>query len=233
MTEITTMLQDYYNALILVKAGLLSKEQLEAAASLEKRNNMSLRFLLTKFHSLTNHHFQIASEARRAIAGGRLDIQTIIESVKLACCKEIEFTVALARLAYAPGMNAQETRLQWLLKNNNYIDDNRMETITMQSAKLGISIARMLELDGRIDSRIVAAAMVTVDESLAKHMTYNDLQNAFLARLKQIKHAAAYQTQPAQTSFAAPSQFHQYQGFQNVAPGVFALVSYLFSKLGN
>ena len=218
------MLQDYYNALILVKAGLLPKEQLEAAASLEKRNNMNLRFLLTEFHNLTDHHFQVAAEARRAIAGGRLDNQTIFESVKLACKKNIEFAVALARLAYAPGANCQETRLEWLLKNNNFVDDNRMESITMQSAKLGISISRMLELDGRIDSCVVAAALATVEESLARHMTYNDLQNAFLARLKQIKHAASCQTQPIQTAFAAPSQFHQYQGFQNVAPGVFALV---------
>ncbi len=90
------MLEDYYNALILVKAGLLERDQLEDSRSLARYACMSLKFYLIKFQNLSLENFDVASDARRLLVGGKVDNQTILAAVALACRKKVTFREALS-----------------------------------------------------------------------------------------------------------------------------------------
>lgn len=152
---------DFLIGELLLKAGLINKEQLDEALKLAGNKHMQIGQMLIMARRITPRDLQAAIDAQSAVRDHVMETNAAIRALKLSCSRGISFHDACQQAPQEQQQSASTNRLGELLTGSNLITAEQLAHAMQRSMATGLPLGRMLVLSGVINETILAVTLET------------------------------------------------------------------------
>lgn len=144
---------------LLVKAGVITDDELKAAVETARRDNLHLGLAMVKNGCLTQEELRAAIDAQAALKDKQCDARTGFRALRTAVKTKNTFEISLSEVQRTASDGGPTNKLGGMLLEAGIINWEQFQSALKESLSSGLPLGRCLVLNGSINASVLELAL--------------------------------------------------------------------------